>query len=122
MEKETLPYKQERLCFYIVGGESLKNCADLLKVTEMTVWRWLRLPMVADKIRELRRMVIESNVNDLLKLNKKAISTIEKLLDCDSPAARCRAAALVLTKTTESLEFEYESRLAAIEKRFNETK
>lgn len=123
MENNELTFKQEKACHYIVGGLSIKDTADLVGVTEQTIFRWLKLPLMQAQIRSLRRIVIENSTNDLLRLNKKAVQTLEALLDCDNPAARCRAAALVLSKTTESIDiYEYSSRLDAIESKFRENR
>lgn len=117
-----LSFKMEKTAYYIVSGLSFADIAAKVGVSSRSIFRWLKLPEMQSKIRELRRISIEHSTNDLLRLNKKAVQTLEALMDCSNPAARCRAAALVLTKTTESLEYEYESRLKAIEERFNETK
>lgn len=121
MEEKELNYKAEKVAHYLVGGLGIKETADLVGVTTMTVYRYLKIPAVQSLIRSLRRISVEHSINELQRLNSKAISTLEKLLDCaDSPASRCRAAAIILTKNTENLTvFEYESRLAAIEARFN---
>ena len=123
MENNELTFKQEKACHYIVGGLSIKDTSDLVGVTEQTVFRWLKLSLMQEQIRSLRRLVIENSVNDLLQLNKRAVRTLEALLDCDNQPTRCRAAVAILTKSNESIDFfEYESRLKAIEQRFNENK
>jgi transposase-like protein len=119
MEKDELTFKQEKAAFYIVSGMNLKDVAGLVGCNESTLFRWLRSAAMQNRVRELRRITVEHSTNDLLRLNKKAVQTLESLLDCtSSPAARCRAASIILTKTTESLEYEYESRLKAIEQKF----
>ncbi len=109
----------EKTAYYIVSGLSFADIAAKVGTSSRSIFRWLKLPEMQSKIREIRRITVEHSTNDLLRLNKKAVQTLESLLDCtSSPAARCRAASIILTKTTESLEYEYESRLKAIEERF----
>ncbi len=122
MNNKPLTFKMEKTAYYIVSGLSFVDIAAKVGTSSRSIFRWLKLPEMQSRIRELRRITIEHSTNDLLRLNKKAVQTLESLLDCDSPAARCRAASIILTKTTESLEYEYESRLKAIEAKFNETK
>lgn len=124
MENSQLNIKQEKTAHYLVGGLGIKETADLVGITTMTVYRYMKIPAFQSLVRELRRISVEHSINELQRLNSKAIMTLEKLLDCaESPAARCRAAAIILTKNTENLDvFEYESRLAAIEAKFNEKK
>jgi hypothetical protein len=121
MENKDLKFSQMKAAHYIVGGCSLTETADLVGVTSQTLFRWLKLPAMQVLIRELRRITLEHSINELQRLNSKAISTLEKLLDCESsPASRCRAAAIILTKNTDNLEtFEYSERLRRIEERFD---
>jgi transposase-like protein len=122
MEKDELTFKQEKAAFYIVSGMNLKDVAGLVGCNESTLFRWLRSAAMKNRVRELKRTVIEHSLGKLQRLNDKAIQTLSELLDCQSsPAARCRAASIILTKNHESIDFfEYESRLKAIEQRFNE--
>ncbi len=108
----------------ITSGINLKDVGLAVGVTEQTIFRWLKLPEFQAELRELKRIVIERSLGKLQNLNDKAISTLNELLDCtSSPASRCRAASIILTKNHESIDFfEYESRLKAIEQRFNEEK
>jgi transposase-like protein len=123
MNNKPLNFKMEKTAYYIVSGLSFADIAAKVGISSRSIFRWLKLPEMQLRIRELRRITIEHSTNDLLRLNKKAVQTLESLLDCtSSPASRCRAASIILTKTTESLEYEYESRIAAIEAKFNETK
>lgn len=125
MEKDELTFKQEKAAFYIVSGMNLKDVAGLVGCNESTLFRWLRdSAAMQNRVRELKRTIIEHSLGKLQRLNDKAIDTLEKLLDCpESAAARCRAASIILTKNHESIDFfEYESRLKAIESKFNENK
>ncbi len=99
----------------------MKDTADLLSVTEMTVYRWIRLKPVQSLIRELRRISIEYSIGRLQRLNDDAISCLERNLTCGNFAAEVRSASTILTKNAENLDyFDFESRIAAIEEKFNE--
>ena len=112
-----MSYKEEKLCFYVVGGVPLKKCADFLGLSEPTVYKYLKRTAVQSKIRELRRLAVEHSTNELLKLSSKAVQTLDALLDSDNAAARCRAACAILDKLQNAVDFyEYESRLRTIEK------
>ena len=117
MENSELTFKQEKLCFYVVGGVPLKQCADFLGLSEPTVYKYLRLAPVQSKIRELRRLAVEHSTNELLKLSSKSISTLEALLDCDNMPTRCRAAVAILDKLQSSVDmWDYDERLKVIER------
>jgi transposase-like protein len=121
MKDSELSIKQEKCAHYLVGGMSMKDTADLLSVTEMTVYRWIRLKPVQSLIRELRRISIEYSIGRLQRLNDDAISCLERNLTCGNFAAEVRSASTILTKNAENLDYlDFESRIAAIEEKFNE--
>jgi hypothetical protein len=123
MKNDELTFKQMKSCYLIVSGLSLKNVGLAVGCSETTLFRWLKLPAFQDELRQLKRIVIERSLGKLQVLNDKAIQTLNDLMDCPNYPTRCRAASIVLTKNHESIDFfEYESRLAKIEQRFNEEK
>jgi hypothetical protein len=123
MKNDELSFKQMKSCYLIVSGLSLKNVGLAVGCSETTLFRWLKLPAFQDELRQLKRIVIERSLGKLQVLNDKAIQTLNDLMDCPNYPTRCRAASIVLTKNHESIDFfEYESRLKAIEQRFNENK
>lgn len=123
MKKDELKFSQIKAAHLIVSGMNLKDVAAAVGVNETTLFRWLRSAAMQETIRELRRIVIESSTNDLLRLNKLALQTLERLMTCGNFSSECRAAAYVLDKTHLSVEFwDYDERLRRIEERFDENK
>jgi AcrR family transcriptional regulator len=123
MKNDELTFKQMKSCYLIVSGLSMRDVAASVGTSETTIFRWLKLPAFQDELRQLKRIVIERSLGKLQVLNDKAIQTLNDLMDCPNYPTRCRAASIVLTKNHESIDFfEYESRLAKIEQRFNEEK
>ncbi len=121
--KDELTFKQMKSCYLIVSGMSMRDVADSVGTSETTIFRWLKLSNFQDELRTLKRIVIERSLGKLQVLNDKSIQTLERLLNCGNYPTECRAAVAILTKNHESIDFfEYESRLKAIEQRFNEEK
>jgi hypothetical protein len=121
MKNDELTFKQMKSCYLIVSGMSLRDVADSVGTSETTIFRWLKLPTFQDELRSLKRIVIERSLGKLQVLNDKSIQTLERLLNCGNHPTECRAAVAILTKNHEAIDFfEYESRLKAIEQRFNE--
>jgi DNA-binding MurR/RpiR family transcriptional regulator len=121
MKNDELTFKQMKSCYLIVSGMSMRDVADSVGTSETTIFRWLKLPTFQDELRQLKRIVIERSLGKLQVLNDKSIQTLERLLNCGNYPTECRAAVAILTKNHESIDFfEYESRLAKIEERFNE--
>jgi DNA-binding MurR/RpiR family transcriptional regulator len=123
MKNDELTFKQMKSCYLIVSGMSMRDVADSVGTSETTIFRWLKLSNFQDELRSLKRIVIERSLGKLQVLNDKSIQTLERLLNCGNYPTECRAAVAILTKNHESIDFfEYESRLKAIEQRFNENK
>jgi DNA-binding MurR/RpiR family transcriptional regulator len=123
MKNDELTFKQAKSCYLIVSGMSMRDVAASVGTSETTIFRWLKLPAFQDELRQLKRIVIERSLGKLQVLNDKSIQTLERLLNCGNYPTECRAAVAILTKNHESIDFfEYESRLAKIEERFNESK
>ncbi len=123
MKNDELTFKQMKSCYLIVSGMSMRDVAASVGTSETTIFRWLKLPAFQDELRQLKRIVIERSLGKLQVLNDKSIQTLERLLNCGNYPTECRAAVAILTKNHESIDFfEYESRLAKIEQRFNEEK
>jgi DNA-binding MurR/RpiR family transcriptional regulator len=123
MKNDELTFKQAKSCYLIVSGMSMRDVAASVGTSETTIFRWLKLPAFQDELRQLKRIVIERSLGKLQVLNDKSIQTLERLLNCGNYPTECRAAVAILTKNHESIDFfEYESRLKAIEQRFNESK
>ncbi len=121
MKNDELNFKQMKSCYLIVSGMSMRDVADSVGTSETTIFRWLKLPTFQDELRQLKRIVIERSLGKLQVLNDKSIQTLERLLNCGNYPTECRAAVAILTKNHESIDFfEYESRLKAIEQKFNE--
>jgi DNA-binding MurR/RpiR family transcriptional regulator len=123
MKNDELTFKQTKACYLIVSGMSMRDVAASVGTSETTIFRWLKLSNFQDELRTLKRIVIERSLGKLQVLNDKSIQTLERLLNCGNYPTECRAAVAILTKNHESIDFfEYESRLAKIEERFNESK
>jgi hypothetical protein len=121
MKNDELTFKQMKSCYLIVSGMNMRDVASAVGTSETTIFRWLKLPAFQDELRALKRIVIEHSLGKLQVLNDKSISTLERLLNCGNHPTECRAAVAILTKNHESIDFfEYESRLKAIEQRFDE--
>jgi hypothetical protein len=121
MKNDELTFKQMKSCYLIVSGMNMRDVADSVGTSETTIFRWLKLPAFQDELRSLKRIVIERSLGKLQVLNDKSISTLERLLNCGNYPTECRAAVAILTKNHEAIDFfEYESRLAKIEQRFDE--
>lgn len=114
---------QQRMCLYLTSGMTLKACAAALKLSERTLYRYLEMPLVQARIREIRKVMIEHSIGRLLRLNDAAIDTLERNLTCGNFPSEVRSANTILDKNNSSIEYwNFDSRLAEIEKRFNENK
>ena len=112
---------QQKMCLYLTSGMSLKATAAALKLSERTLYRYLEMSLVQARIREIRKTMFEHSIGRLLRLNDLAISTLERNMSCGNFAAEVRSANTVIRMNHDGIEYwNFDSRLAEIEKRFNE--
>jgi AraC-like DNA-binding protein len=112
---------QQKMCLYLTSGMSLKATAAALKLSERTLYRYLEMPIVQSRIRSIRKVIMEHSIGRLLRLNDDAISCLERNLTCGNYPSEVRSANTIIRFNHDSLEYwNFDSRLAAIESRFND--
>jgi AraC-like DNA-binding protein len=112
---------QQKMCLYLTSGMSLKATAAALKLSERTLYRYLEMPLVQSRIRSIRKIMMEHSIGRLMRLNDSAISCLERNMNCGNFAAEVRSANTIIRMNHDSLEYwNFDSRVAAIEEKFNE--
>jgi AraC-like DNA-binding protein len=116
-----LNHAQMQMCLYLTSGKSLKDTAAALKLSERTLYRYLEMPLVQSRIRSIRKIMMEHSIGRLMRLNDSAISCLERNMNCGNFAAEVRSANTIIRMNHDSLEYwNFDSRIAAIEEKFNE--
>jgi hypothetical protein len=83
----------------------MREAAASIGVNETTLIRWLNQPTFKAEYQRARHQVLESALTNLQAATGKAVDTLVKLLEGDSPNAACRAAALILEHAQKAQEW-----------------
>jgi hypothetical protein len=110
--------KNEALAVHLAAGQTVERAAELVGLSEATVYRRLRDPAFRRRVSELRAEMTDRALGTLSAAASAAVGTLCLLFKAKSESARLGAARAVLelgAKLKESTEFE--SRLRALEER-----
>lgn len=80
----------------LLETSTLREAAGQVGVAESTLKRWLSEPEFAAAYQQARRQVLEAALASLSGAAGKAVQTLVRILDGDSPNAAVRAAGLIL--------------------------
>jgi hypothetical protein len=89
----------------LLTAPTITAAAAEIGIDEKTLRRWLDEPEFQAAYRRARQQVLESALSKLQAATGKAVDTLVKLLDGDSPNAACRAAALILEHAQKAQEW-----------------
>jgi hypothetical protein len=111
-----LPRKQEQAIAALLRQPTILKAAEEVGVSEKTLREWMAEPSFARAYRKARAQVVEHAVGVLQQTTGKAVATLYESLSCDSPAARIRAAQVLLEQSVAAVRMsEVLDRLDALE-------
>ena len=92
-------------------------------VSDVTLWRWLRLPQFQLQYRAARRQIVESAIANLQRTAGRAVEALSRNLTCGQPAVEVRAALGVLDQSIKAVELlDLEERLNTLERLLDENR
>lgn len=97
-EPKPLSPKQERALLALLAAPTFEAAAAAAKVDPKTLRTWLRQPEFKAAVHAARREILDRATSRLQAIAGKAVETLERNLDCGSPAVEIRAAAEVLDR------------------------
>lgn len=101
---EEISAKQEKLIGFLLTERTVEAACAKADVAPSTFWRWMQTKPFKDEYRRLRRGVLENTIAKLQALSHQAIDTLERNLNCETPAAEIRAAQIVLEQSIRGME------------------
>jgi phage terminase small subunit len=119
----TLTRKQALLVSALLTAPTLTAAAKAAGVSDVTAWRWLKLPEVEAAYREARRAVVHQAMTRLQQVCGTAVETLEEIMgDAEAPtSSRVTAARCALDLAVKAVELEgLEARITALEQRLKE--
>ena len=115
---EKLTRKQEEAIMALLSESTLASAAERIRVSDVTLGRWLKRPEFDAAYKDARRQVMEKAVAQLQNSTWAASTTLVRLLGAGSDSVRLRAAMAILDQANKGLEMlDFEERLAALEQR-----
>ncbi len=115
---EKLSVKQERALLALLDCGETKKAAELAGVAEVTLWRWLQLPMFQQRYRAARRQLVETAIAQLQSDCTIAVRVLRDVAeDKDAPASsRVAAAKTIIEQSVSAIQLmDLEERLKELE-------
>jgi hypothetical protein len=118
-QNEPLTAKQEKAIAALLSEPTMKSAAQLVKVSEITLIRWLREDAFRDAYQEARREATKQAIARLQQASSEAVDTLRDVMNSGTaqPGARVSAAKTVLELSIKAVEIEdMAQRLSELEK------
>ena len=110
--------RQEQYIVALLENPTLQKAAAAVGVSDVTLWRCLKQPEVAEAYRNARREAFSQSVARLQHASNAAVGTLLRVMTDKeaSASSRVRAAEVVLTTAFRGIEIEdIEARVAKLE-------
>lgn len=103
-----LPKKQERAIVELLSCPTVKEVSQKVKVSEVTLYRWLQDDTFKAHYRAARRKVVEQALGTLQKATSEAVRTLLEVMDDReaSPPARVASARTILEFAVKAVELD----------------
>ena len=106
----------------LLESRDLKEAAEKVGVSEVTLWRWLRREDFRNAFRELKKEAVSLAISRIQQVCGEAVETLREVMTLGKgEAPRVQAAKAILELALKALEIEeLEERIEALEKWVNE--
>ncbi len=114
-----LSRRQERALIALLenDGSALNRVAEKSKISESSLYRYLKDDAFLTKWRELRAQAVEQAVANLQSLTGEAVETLKKNLSSGHAPSEVRTAVSILRQSLEAVDlFDLQQRIARLEK------
>lgn len=103
-----LPHKQDQAIIALLEQPSIKQAAQSVGISEVTLFRWLQEPEFQRAYREARYRVVEQAISRLQQVSGEAVDTLREIMrDTEKPpSTRVTAAKAVLEMSIKAVELE----------------
>lgn len=88
----------------LLNTKSVRDAAKACRLSEATIYRYLREPGFASQYREARRQTVENAISDLQRATGEAVETLQRNLHCENPAVEVRTAQIILENAIKGVE------------------
>jgi predicted DNA-binding transcriptional regulator AlpA len=120
--RSKLGRRRELALVALLESRDLKEAAEKVGVSEVTLWRWLRREDFRNAFRELKKEAVSLAISRIQQVCGEAVETLREVMTLGKgEAPRVQAAKAILELALKALEIEeLEERIEALEKWVNE--
>ncbi len=105
-----------RVLAALIEHSTVAEAAKASNISTRSIFRWMQRAEFMEQFKVAQRAVVDEAVGDLQAATKRAVSTLVKNLDDESPAVANRAAQIILSQALRAIEMtEVLERLAKLE-------
>jgi len=117
--RSKLGRRRELALVALLESRDLKEAAEKVGVSEVTLWRWLRREDFRNAFRELKKEAVSLAISRIQQVCGEAVETLREVMTLGKgEAPRVQAAKAILELALKALEIEeLEERIEALEKR-----
>jgi len=94
----------DRALVALLESNSIRDAARACRLSEETIYRYLRDPDFIKNYREARRQTVEAAISKLQAAANDAVETLERNLHCHNPAVEVRTAQIILENAFKGVE------------------
>ena len=95
---------KEKAIIALLNHRSIRDAAKACRLSEETIYRYLRDPVFMTQYREARRQTVENAISKLQAATGEAVQTLERNLHCENPAVEVRTAQIILENAVKGIE------------------
>jgi hypothetical protein len=102
-----MPQKQDAFIRAMLTHPSVESAAHAVNISRATAWRWLKLPDIVQRLREVRKEAWSRAMGQLQEAGPEAVEALRKILrDAEGESARVSAARTLLELALRSVELQ----------------
>lgn len=94
----------DRALIALLNSNSIREAAKASRLSEETLYRYLREPDFVSQYREARRQTVEAAISKLQSATGEAVDTLQRNLHCENPAVEVRTAQIIYENSVKGVE------------------
>ena len=88
----------------LLGHSSIRDAAKACRLSEETLYRFLRDPAFLKDYRDAGRQTVENAIRRIQQTTSEAADALQRNLHCESPAVEVRTAQIILETAIKGIE------------------
>jgi hypothetical protein len=95
---------KDRVLIALLEYNSIRGAAKACRLSEETIYRYLKDQDFVRNYREARRQTVETAISKLQAATSEAVETLERNLHCENPSVEVRTAQIILETAIKGTE------------------